>query len=37
VKRVKKIKKILPKNENFQTVIHQFTLSIGQSVLFKIL
>jgi len=29
MKRVKKSKKVLPKYENFQIVIHQFPLSIG--------
>jgi len=35
VKRVKK--KVLPKDEKFQTVIQQFPFSIGQSVLFEML
>jgi len=34
---VKKIKKVLPKDDNFQIVIHQFPLSIGQNVLFEML
>jgi len=34
---VKINKKVLPKDENFQIVIQQFPLSIGQSVLFKML
>jgi len=28
---------MLPKDENFQIVIHQFPSSIGQSVLFEML
>jgi len=37
VKRVKKIKKRLPKEKKFQIVIHQLPLSIVQSVLFEML
>jgi len=36
VKKVKEIIKVLPKDENFQIVIHQFPLSIVQSVLFEL-
>jgi len=32
VKRVKKINKALPKDENFRILMHQFPLSTGQSV-----
>jgi len=28
---------VLPKDENFRIVIHQFPLSIGQSVLFQMM
>jgi len=33
-KRVRKIKTVLPKDENFQIVIHHFHLSIGQRLFF---
>jgi len=31
------MKKVLPKDENFQIVIHQFFFSIDQNVLFEML
>jgi len=37
VKRVKKTKKVLLKDENFPLVINKLPLSIGQSVFFEIL
>jgi len=35
VKKVKKIKKVLPKDENFQIVIHLFPLSNDKVFLLK--
>jgi len=37
LERVKKMKKVLLKYKNFQIVIHQFHLNIGQNVLFEML